>query len=402
MGCGGPKNPGQMCYTFCILIREGRFPKKQRGYVVRKKGTIGFLAAVLLFFFSGCERNLAPALAFSAGLGRGINLSNALEAPNEGEWGIIIQDEFFQIIADAGFDTVRLPIRWSAHVSEAFPYTIDAAFFARVDHVVNTALAQGLKVVIDFHHFEELLFDPSEQNIVVFERIWVQLAQHYRNFPLSVYFELLNEPGYAMNWATWNTIVARVVPQIRAIDPVHTLVIGEINGTGEFMLPFLSIPPEASPVIATFHYYEPIFVTHQGAPWMDPIFQTLGVSWPGPPPLPVIPVPAAQQDPWASSWFADYNTLPTSQNPAGPTPILEFLDQAARWSRQNNVPLWLGEFGTIRLAPDQTRLQWTRFVREEAEKRGIDHAYWGFAAEFGVYNLDEASWNEELLQCLLD
>ena len=31
-------------------------------------------------------------------LGRGVNLGNAFDAPSEGEWGVVIQEEYFQII----------------------------------------------------------------------------------------------------------------------------------------------------------------------------------------------------------------------------------------------------------------------------------------------------------------
>ena len=48
-----------------------------------------------------------PALA----LQRGINLGNMLEAPNEGEWGLRVQEEYFDLVKEAGFDFVRLPIR---------------------------------------------------------------------------------------------------------------------------------------------------------------------------------------------------------------------------------------------------------------------------------------------------
>ncbi len=45
---------------------------------------------------------------------RGINLGNALEAPREGEWGYRIEREHLRLIRAAGFDSVRIPIRWSA------------------------------------------------------------------------------------------------------------------------------------------------------------------------------------------------------------------------------------------------------------------------------------------------
>ena len=48
-------------------------------------------------------------------IGRGINLGNALEAPNEGDWGVVLQPDYFKAIAQAGFNSVRIPIRWSNH-----------------------------------------------------------------------------------------------------------------------------------------------------------------------------------------------------------------------------------------------------------------------------------------------
>jgi hypothetical protein len=56
-------------------------------------------------------------------LGRGVNLGNALEAPKEGEWGVTLREEYFHLIAEAGFDSVRIPIRWSAHAALTEPPT---------------------------------------------------------------------------------------------------------------------------------------------------------------------------------------------------------------------------------------------------------------------------------------
>ena len=73
-------------------------------------------------------------------LGRGVNLGNALEGPTEGAWGVVLEEEFFDLIADQGFDSVRIPIRWSAHAEVAAPYTIDPKFFERIDWAVENAL----------------------------------------------------------------------------------------------------------------------------------------------------------------------------------------------------------------------------------------------------------------------
>src|ERR1700681_3953301 len=50
-------------------------------------------------------------------LGRGINLGNALDAPQEGAWGVTLEADYFRLIQEAGFNSVRIPIRWSAHAS---------------------------------------------------------------------------------------------------------------------------------------------------------------------------------------------------------------------------------------------------------------------------------------------
>src|SRR5512143_3086392 len=95
-------------------------------------------------------------------LQRGINLGNMLEAPREGDWGLRVQEDYFDWIKEAGFDFVRLPVRWSTHAQQSAPYAIDAAFFARVDEVVNWALERDLAIIVDFHHYEEIMPKPRE------------------------------------------------------------------------------------------------------------------------------------------------------------------------------------------------------------------------------------------------
>ena len=56
-------------------------------------------------------------LAISAGLGRGVNFGNMLEAPNEGDWGFFVQEIFFDKVVEGGFDIIRLPISWTNHAS---------------------------------------------------------------------------------------------------------------------------------------------------------------------------------------------------------------------------------------------------------------------------------------------
>ncbi|MBB3114622.1 endoglucanase [Paenibacillus phyllosphaerae] len=333
-------------------------------------------------------------------LGKGVNLGNALEAPTEGAWGLTLQESYFGLIADGGFDTVRVPIKWSAHASAEPPYTIDETFAKRVDWVLDQAESQGLNAVINMHHYDEIFESPDEHQ-VRFLRIWEQLAQRYRDRPLSVYFEPLNEPHGNLTAAAWNDLLAEAVKTIRSIDERHTLIIGTSEWGGIGGLQALQVPEEEKNAIVTFHYYEPFLFTHQGAEWGGNETNTTGLTWPGPPSSQVQANEAANQVPWVHRWFEDYNTQPPEYNPASREKVMQDLDKAAAWGQENNRPLWLGEFGAYSKADIDSRLRWTEFVRSEAEKRNITWAYWEFGAGFGVYNRERAQWNRDLLQVLV-
>jgi endoglucanase len=134
----------------------------------------------------------------SVSLKRGVNMGDMLEAPNEGEWGLFVQEEYFDLIKEAGFDFIRLPVRWNTHAGQEWPYTIDPAFFKRVDEVINWALERDLTIIVDFHHYEEMMWDPWS-NKDRYLGIWQQVAEHYKDYPSNVLFELLNEPNDQLN-----------------------------------------------------------------------------------------------------------------------------------------------------------------------------------------------------------
>jgi endoglucanase len=86
-----------------------------------------------------------------------------------------------------------MPIRFSGHALAAPPYTIDAAFFDRVDTVLSQAAAANLAVVVDMHHYDELASDVAVHRDH-FVALWTQIAARYQGRPETVAFELLNEP----------------------------------------------------------------------------------------------------------------------------------------------------------------------------------------------------------------
>ncbi len=81
--------------------------------------------------------------------------------------------------------------------------------------------------------------------------------------------------------------------------------------------------------------------------------------------------------------------------------LRETLNNAQEWAQKNNRPLFLGEFGAYSKADMASRVLWTRFMREEAEKRNMSWAYWEFGAGFGIYDRATNSWRQDLLEALI-
>ena len=99
-----------------------------------------------------------------AHLTRGMNLGNALEAPQEGAWGVTLSVNHFKSYAQAGFDHVRLPVRFSAHAGNAPPYVLDDTFMRRVDWAIAQARANHLTVIVDLHNYCLLYTSPSPRD----------------------------------------------------------------------------------------------------------------------------------------------------------------------------------------------------------------------------------------------
>ena len=83
----------------------------------------------------------------AAPISRCINIGSALEAPSEGEWGYTVRQADLKRIKEAGFDTIRLPVKWSAHTTTVAPYEIDPTLLARVDEILSSAEIGDLNVV---------------------------------------------------------------------------------------------------------------------------------------------------------------------------------------------------------------------------------------------------------------
>jgi len=77
------------------------------------------------------------------------------------------------------------------------------------------------------------------------------------------------------------------------------------------------------------------------------------------------------------------------------------FDKAARWAKENNRPLFLGEFGAYDKAPMESRVRYLTNVVRAAEQRGWSWAYWQFDSDFILYDIGRDSWIEPILRALI-
>ena len=301
--------------------------------------------------------------------GKGVNIGNTLEAPNEGEWGGTLQDEHLSIIREAGFDSIRLPVRWSAHASNRAPYRLDASFTKRVKHVVDEALRQKLKVVLNIHHYEEIVEKPATHR-KRFIGLWRQIAATFADYPPELAFEVFNEPHGKMDADFWNQLAADSVQVIRQTNPRRWIVLGPVDWNAVSGLSQLKLPEGDGRIAMTFHYYSPMKLTHQGAPWLG----REGRQWQG--------------TRWTDSLLER-------------TQVEIDFNRALRFGYEHNVPIYLGEFGTYEKAPMESRVTWTRAIVREATKRKMGYAYWEFYSGFGMFDPQRNSWALPLKRAVL-
>jgi endoglucanase len=324
------------------------------------------------------------------GFMRGINLGNALEAPSEAAWGVVLKPEHFAMAQAAGLDHVRLPVKFSAHAATAAPYAIDEAFFKRVDWGVQQAAAHGLSIVIDLHHYTELMKKPRENGDRL-AGLWQQIAARYKDQPASVAFELINEPCDDLTSTLLNPITAKALAAVRATNPTRTVFVDSYFWASADRLKELELPEDAN-LVPSFHMYQPILFTQQGMSWMGPEFQTRGIVFPGPPAAPITPVPAAQSTAWVSQWFSGYNTPAIAQNSNGPKAIFDYFKVVEDYLTSSHRRVYLGEFGVADSADPKSRESWLRIVRQEAERRHIGWALWDDGGRFKAMNVTDGTW----------
>jgi hypothetical protein len=279
---------------------------------------------------------------------------------NHVRWGISFnwykdnRDNFFQVL-DQHIAWARKYNLWLVLNLFTFPDDCYEGYSYRCPYWKDTNLQQEL---LDF---------------------WVDVARHYKDEPVIAGYDLINEPTPGpLGNKTWFSLAQNIRDAIHLVDPNH-LVFVEFDSSGKD-LRFL----EGDNIVYSVHVYAPLALTHAEAP--------TDFSYPGYIPDNGLPV-------WwdKSSMSGDGSYL---ANIKTKYPIT--------WAEQNNVPLYIGEFGT-RTWVDGS-LQYLGDLFDLFNSWNLNYAYfvWRENSEkgFGIYPISNSlvPWDkgrEELISSKL-
>ncbi|MCX6224740.1 MAG: cellulase family glycosylhydrolase [Bacteroidia bacterium] len=319
-----------------------------------------------------------PTEAQQAPFSRGVNLTGWFQANS------VRQIQFnrytkkdFGNIKSLGCDVIRLPINLHFMTNGQPEYRIDPLFFEFLDQVVTWAEDLNLFLILDNHTFDPAAnTDPNIGTIL--EKVWLQMATHYKDRSQYIMYEVLNEP-HGIADQLWNTIQLNVINKIRSVDTRHTIVVGPANWNSYNNLANLPRYTDTN-LLYTFHFYDPFLFTHQGATWVDPSMAPLaGVPFPyRADSMPVLP--SALTNTWVGDNYRSYPTDGTVQK------VKQLIDIAVRFRDDRKVPVFCGEFGVyIPNSHNNHRVYWYEVVRKYLEEKQIAWTSWDYHGGFGLF-----------------
>ena len=315
--------------------------------------------------------------AMNARIGKGINMGNTFDAPCESCWGGgPVELSQVQAIAAAGFNSIRLPVRWDIEAENNAPYTITPAYLARVKEVVGWINAAGLVAIINMHHHQSFLMDSDAANqdahIARIAGIWQQIATYFADVSDQwLVFELFNEPREGVTAEAHNKMIATVFPIIRQLNPGRTVMFGCNDYNAYTGIRKLQLPADGN-IIFTPHYYVPAQYALQGENHQCP--ETI-TTWEG-----------------------------TTSEITKMTEDFEKMRSLADELYPGGLPINIGEFGATECGGIKSRVKWVQQFVKLAKQYNVSWNYWGFTNVGGyeIFDKDLGTWADtETLNALL-
>ena len=167
---------------------------------------------------------------------------------------VYISEEDIRFIKAAGFNTVRVPLHWRLFVEpgDSSADRFEGPGWRLLDRLVGWCRAAGLRVILDLHAapggqtgvnhddgpgFPLVFYVPRYRQLTV--ALWRALAEHYRDDPTILGYDLLNEPISPYNDMDYlnprlEPLYRDIVTAIRSVDNNHAVLLAGAQWSTSF------------------------------------------------------------------------------------------------------------------------------------------------------------------------
>ncbi|MGZ4400213.1 MAG: glycoside hydrolase family 5 protein [Gaiellaceae bacterium] len=285
-------------------------------------------------------------------------------------------------IAASGFDHIRIPVDEEQLWDENDRQEPEA--FGLLEQALGWVEQAGLRAVVDLHvvrahHFNipvrPLFTDPAA--VHRFLELWRDLSAALGHWSVErLAYEILNEP-VAPEDEDWNRVAGRAFSEMRRREPERVIALGSNSFEETRTFPALRVPDDER-LILTFHFYDPMLITHYRAPW-TPIGDYEGpVRYPGEIVSPEV-------------WDAlpeDVRLTARGVRVFEAGDIETLLAPVLAVRKETGLPLWCGEFGALPTLPGDVRERWYRDILAAFSRHGVAWTNWDYKGDFGLFTAD--------------
>ncbi len=296
---------------------------------------------------------------------RGFNLEMGLR--EDGRY----LDEDFAMIAELGFDFVRLPVRYDRWTKNGDPFAVDESGMEWLDEGILLGEKYGLHVCLNMHRApgfsvsgfegEPFMLFQDDEAARCFALHWEMLAKRYRS-RRNLSFNLLNEPRW-VSQTRHSAVMRAVVGRIRAIDGERLILLDGVGTGNDFPTELVDLA--AQNVAFSTRGYTPLGLTHYNATWgHHRQYETTLPVWPN------------QRSRISSTDL--YDGLWDQKRLEGKYEAWAAIAEATRCG------VLCGECGCYRETPHGVALAWMNDLLDALTQRNIGYALWNFRGPFGI------------------
>lgn len=305
----------------------------------------------------------------------GWNLGNTMDATGgsgidaETSWGNITTTKMMiDAVKNAGFNVFRLPVSWGTHLDEN--YNVDPAWMDRVQEIVNYGIDNDMFVILNTHHEEWYMPVESDvdEDLKELEALWTQIAERFKGYNEKLIFEGVNEPRLRGDGAEWTgTTESREIVNKYAKTFVETVRATGGNNADRCLMvtPYaasssatnmqaLEIPEDSDKIIVSIHAYLPY------------------------------------------SFALD--TAGTDVYDPNDKSIPDLFENIKYYFLDNDIPVIIGEFGSVNKMNDEDRIQCVTDYLTTAKEYGVPCVWWdngtrvGDGENFGLLDRTDCTW----------